>query len=122
MSRLITCQLITTRSQALAANLKQRVRMLIDLPNEIETQLKETAQARGVSGGQYVESLVAETNLRYAQITEFRAAIAERMASLNAGESADGEEVMNRLIAAPNDGSFPQRLPLPGRTPPVGQI
>jgi hypothetical protein len=46
----------------------------------------------------YVERLVAETNLRRAQISEFRAAIAERMASLDAGDGADGEEVMARLI------------------------
>jgi len=73
--------------------------MTIELPREIEAQLKETAQAQGVSVGQYVENLVAETNLRRAQVSEFKAAIAERMASLNAGESADGEEVMARLIS-----------------------
>jgi predicted transcriptional regulator len=73
--------------------------MTIELPREIEAQLKETAQAQGVSVGQYLEKLVAETNLRHAQISEFQAAIAERMASLNAGESADGEEVMAHLIS-----------------------
>ena len=36
--------------------------MTIELPREIEAQLKETAQAQGVSVGQYVERLVAETN------------------------------------------------------------
>jgi predicted transcriptional regulator len=73
--------------------------MTIELPREIEAQLKETAQAQGVSVGQYLEKLVAETNLRRAQISEFKVAIAERVASLNAGESADGEEVMARLIS-----------------------
>jgi len=42
--------------------LYQEARMTIELPREIETQLKEEAQALGVSVGQYVESLVAETN------------------------------------------------------------
>lgn len=73
--------------------------MTIELPREIETQLKEEAQALGVSVGQYLESLVAETKLRRAQVSEFTAPIAERMASLNAGHSVDGEEVMARLIA-----------------------
>jgi predicted transcriptional regulator len=72
--------------------------MTIELPRELETELKETAQSQGVSVGQYIEKLVAETNLRPTQISEFRSAIAERMASLNAGESVDGEEVMARLI------------------------
>jgi len=73
--------------------------MTIELPREIETQLKEEAQALGVSVGQYLESLVAETRLRRAQVSEFRAAINERLASLNAGDRVDGEEVMARLIA-----------------------
>ena len=75
--------------------------MTIELAREIETQLKETAQSQGVSVGQYIESLVAEANRRRAQIAEFRAAIAERMASLNAGDRTDGEEAMSRLIAEP---------------------
>lgn len=75
--------------------------MTIELPSEIATQLEETAQAQGVSVSQYVENLVAETNLRRTQIAEFRAAVAERMASLNAGDRADGEEVMARLTADP---------------------
>ena len=72
--------------------------MTIELPLEIETQLEATAQSQGVSVGQYIERLVAETNLRREQISEFRAAIAERVASLNAGYCEDGEEVMARLI------------------------
>jgi predicted transcriptional regulator len=75
--------------------------MTIELPRELETQLKETAQSQGVSVGQYIERLVAETNLRRVQISEFRAAVAERMASLNAGDGEDGEEVMARLITDP---------------------
>jgi predicted transcriptional regulator len=78
--------------------------MTIELPREIEAQLKETAQAQGVSVGQYVERLIAETNLRRAQVSEFRAVIADRMASLTAGESTDGEEVMARLIADLSQG------------------
>jgi hypothetical protein len=73
--------------------------MTIDLPREIEAQLKSRAQAQGVSIGQYIESLVAETNVRDKQVAEFRAAIAERVASLNSGDAVDGEEVMARLIA-----------------------
>ena len=68
--------------------------MMIELPREVAVRLKETAQAQGVSVGQYLERLVAETDLRRTQLSEFRAAIAERMASLKAGDSADGEEVM----------------------------
>jgi len=75
--------------------------MTIELSREVENQLKETAQAQGVSVSQYVENLVAETTLRRTQIAEFRAAIAERMASLNAGDAADGEEVIARLMADP---------------------
>jgi hypothetical protein len=73
--------------------------MTIELPSEIESQLKEAAQAMGVSVGQYVETIVAEANLRRAQVSQFRAAIAERMESLNAADCADGEIVMARLIA-----------------------
>ena len=73
--------------------------MTIELPREVASRLQETAQAQGVSVGQYLERLVAETDLRRSHLAEFRAAIAERMASLKAGYSADGEEVMARLIA-----------------------
>jgi predicted transcriptional regulator len=73
--------------------------MTIELPREIEDQLQARAHAQGISVAEYVEKLVAETNLRHGQIAEFRAAIAERVASLDAGDSADGEEVMDRLIA-----------------------
>jgi predicted transcriptional regulator len=73
--------------------------MTIELPREIETQLKNTAAEQGVSVSQYLETLVTETSLRRKQLAEFRAAIAERMASLNAGDVTDGEEVMTRLIS-----------------------
>jgi predicted transcriptional regulator len=63
--------------------------MTIELPREIESRLKESAEAQGVSVSQYVEKLVAEGQLRQAQIADLRAAI------------ADGEEVMFRLIADP---------------------
>ena len=79
--------------------------MTIELPREIETQLKKTAEAQGVSVGQYLERLVTETSLRSAQIAEFRVAIAERMASLHAGNGEDGEEVMTRLIAGLSSSS-----------------
>jgi hypothetical protein len=73
--------------------------MTIDLPREIETQLKDKAAEQGVSVSQYLETLVAETSLRRKQLAEFRAAISERMASLNGGEETDGAEVMARLVA-----------------------
>ena len=65
----------------------------------METQLRDTAAAQGVSVSQYLESLVAETNLKRQQLAEFRAAIAERLASIEAGERTDGEATMARLIA-----------------------
>jgi hypothetical protein len=73
--------------------------MAIDLPREIETQLRDSAGAQGVSVGRSVESSVTETNLRREQLAEFRGAVAERVASLDAGEGMDGGEVMDRLIA-----------------------
>jgi predicted transcriptional regulator len=75
--------------------------MTIELPREIEAELSEAAHALGVSVGQYIEGLVVETNLRRAQIAEFRATIDERMASIDSGDTADGEEVMARLINDP---------------------
>jgi predicted transcriptional regulator len=72
--------------------------MTIELPNAVESQLKQAARARGISISEYVERLVAETNLRDARIAEFRAAISERMISLRAGERVDGEEVMAHLM------------------------
>ncbi len=73
--------------------------MTIELPREMETQLRDTAAAQGVSVSQYLEDLVAETNLRRQQLAEFRAAITERLASLEAGDRTDGEAAMARLIA-----------------------
>jgi hypothetical protein len=75
--------------------------MTIELPREIETELSEAAHALGISVGQYIEGLVVETNLRRAKIAEFRAAIDERTASLDSGDTADGEEVMVRPINDP---------------------
>jgi predicted transcriptional regulator len=72
--------------------------MTIELPAAVESQLKQAARARGISISEYVERLVAETNLRDARIAEFRAAISERMISLRAGERVDGEEVMAHLM------------------------
>lgn len=73
--------------------------MMIELSSELEARLKETAEAQGVSVRNYLENLIAETDLRRRQLSEFKAAIAERLASLDAGETVDGEEVMARLIA-----------------------
>jgi hypothetical protein len=73
--------------------------MTIELPREMEMQLRDTASAQGVSVSQYLELLVAETNLRRQQLAEFRTAITERMASLEAGDRTDGEAIMARLIA-----------------------
>lgn len=73
--------------------------MTIELPCEIETRMKDTAAAQGVSVSQYVEDLVAEANVRRQQLADFRAAITERLASLEAGDRMDGEATMARLIA-----------------------
>jgi predicted transcriptional regulator len=77
----------------------KEVSVAFELPSELEAQLKAAAQAQGISVGQYVEKLVAEMSLRRAQVSDFKAAIAERLASLNEGETTDGEDVMSRLIA-----------------------
>jgi predicted transcriptional regulator len=53
--------------------------MTIELPREVEMHLRDS--------------------LRRRQLAEFQSAIAERMASLDAGETVDGEAVMARLIA-----------------------
>jgi hypothetical protein len=73
--------------------------MTIELPREIETQLTEAAREQGISVGEYVEGLVTETNRKRAQISEFQAAVAERMESLDSGCTADGEAVMDQLIS-----------------------
>ena len=73
--------------------------MVIDISPETESRLEETARAEGLSVSQYVEGIVAESSLRRTQLSQFRAAIAERLASLEAGESYDGEDVMARLMS-----------------------
>jgi hypothetical protein len=73
--------------------------MIIDLSPEIEARLKAKANAEGVSVGAYVEHLVFEEDTRGIRIAAFGQAIAERLKSLNGGESVDGEDVMARLIA-----------------------
>ena len=70
--------------------------MMIELPREVAVRLKETAQAQGVSVGQYLERLVAETDLRRSHVAQLRAAVAERVVSLKDGNASDGEEVMAR--------------------------
>lgn len=73
--------------------------MTIDLSPEIAARLKAEADAEGISVGAYVERLVFEETARRTRLTAFGDAINERLRSLNAGESVDGEEVMARLIA-----------------------
>ncbi len=73
--------------------------MTIELSREVETQLKDAAQAEGVTVGQFVEKLVAETSLRRRQISEFRSIISGRMASLDVEGGIDAEQVMAGLIA-----------------------
>ena len=72
--------------------------MTIDLSPEIEARLKAKAFTEGVSVGEYVARLVFEEDARCVRLTEFTQAIDERLTSLGAGESVDGEEVMARLI------------------------
>jgi predicted transcriptional regulator len=73
--------------------------MTIDLSPEIEARLKAKASAEGISVGAYVEHLVSEEEARRIRLATFEQAISERLRSLSDGESADGEEVMARLLA-----------------------
>jgi hypothetical protein len=73
--------------------------MTIELPREPGTQIRDLAVAQGISVAEYLEILVTETGARREQVSEFRAAIAGRMTSLNADDQVDGEEVMARLLA-----------------------
>jgi predicted transcriptional regulator len=73
--------------------------MTIDLSPEIEARLKAKASAEGISVGAYVEHLVSEEEARRIRLATFEQAISERLRSLSGGESADGEEVMARLLA-----------------------
>jgi hypothetical protein len=81
-----------------AASLSREAGMTIVLPENIASELLETASALGVSVDKYVEDLLAETRLRRTQVAEFQSAIAERMADLNSRGGEDGEAVMARLI------------------------
>jgi predicted transcriptional regulator len=76
--------------------------MTIDLSPEIEGRLKAKADAEGISVAAYPERLVFEEETRAARVTVFSEAIRERLESLNAGESVDGEEVTTRLLAESN--------------------
>jgi hypothetical protein len=73
--------------------------MTIDLSPEIEARLKAKASAEGISVEAYVEHLVSEEEARVIRLAGFEQAISERLRSLSDGESADGEEVMARLLA-----------------------
>jgi predicted transcriptional regulator len=77
---------------------KQELRMTIDLSPKVEAQLRAKAEAEGLSLGEYVERLMVEEESRRVKLYTFQQAIDERVASLNRGESLDGEEVMARLI------------------------
>jgi predicted transcriptional regulator len=81
--------------------------MTIDLSPKVEAQLRAKAQVEGLSLGAYVERLMVEEESRRAKLHAFQQAIDERVASINRGESVDGEEVMARLI---------EELDVPGRS------
>ena len=72
--------------------------MTIDIDPDTPGRLKANAQAVGVSIAVYVEQLISEAESRRVQMAVFRQAIDERLASLNAGESMNGEDVMAQLI------------------------
>jgi hypothetical protein len=72
--------------------------MTIDVFPDTAGKLRAHAQAEGVSVATYVERLISEADSRRTQLAAFRQAVGERLASLNAGEAEDGEEVMARLI------------------------
>jgi predicted transcriptional regulator len=73
--------------------------ILIELPRELEAEIKRTADSEGLSVSAYIQRLISETKLRSSQLAEFSSAIAERIASLDAGEGVNGEDVMSRLIS-----------------------
>ncbi len=73
--------------------------MTIDLSPDIAARLKAKADAEGISVGAYVERLVSDEESRFVRVAAFGEAIRERLESLNAGESVDGEQVMTRLLA-----------------------
>jgi hypothetical protein len=81
--------------------------MTIDLSPKVEAQLRAKAQAAGFSLGEYVERLMVEEESRRIKLHAFQQAIDERVASLNNGESVNGEEVMARLV---------EELDVPGRS------
>lgn len=72
--------------------------MEIQLSHDIEDRLRQAAAAEGVSVSDWIASMIAETTLRRRQLAEFRSAMAERIASADAGFFADGEGVMARLF------------------------
>jgi predicted transcriptional regulator len=76
--------------------------MTIDLSLEIEARLQANARAEGISVRAYVERLIAEEESRIVRVAAFGEAIRERLESLDSGESADGEEVMTRLLTKLN--------------------
>ena len=73
--------------------------MTIELSPEIVARLKAKAGAEGVSVGAYVERLVFEEEARTMRIAGFEQVIDQRLRSLSAGDSVDGEEVKRQLIA-----------------------
>jgi predicted transcriptional regulator len=73
--------------------------MTIDIDPDTVGRLKANAQAVGVSIAVYVEQLISEAESRRLQMAAFRQAVDERLASLNTGESVNGEDVMAQLIA-----------------------
>ena len=73
--------------------------MVINVSPEAEIRLTNIARAEGLSVGQYVEEAIDERLLRRKQFAEFQSAIAEGLASFEAAEIYDGEEVMARLMA-----------------------
>lgn len=82
--------------------------MGIEVSPEVEARLRAKAQAEGLSLGAYVEQLLRQEDSRRAALKAFHQAIDERLASLDSGESVDGEKVMDRLIAELD-------VPLPSR-------
>jgi hypothetical protein len=73
--------------------------MLLDLPEDVEIRIHETAREAGLTVADYVARLVEEAATRNTQLAEFHENIRQRLEALASGEVVDGEQAMARLIS-----------------------
>jgi hypothetical protein len=91
------------------ATLMTGAAMTIEVSPDMEAKLRKNADALGLSVGQYVERLLCEEDSRRTRLDAFRRAFDERVESLDAGESVDGEATMIRLLAELNEAGQVRR-------------